>query len=164
MSRTVVVEPLTHDAYAPFGQVIEVAGSAHFPINGGMTERFDDLAAIEIGGEDGRPMISIARGKPYALPLRLSLLERHPLGSQAFVPLVPRRFLSIVAPDEGGVPGTPRAFLARPGQGINMKMNTWHAVLTPLDEVTDFLLIDRGGPGLNLEEHHLPEPWLVVAG
>ena len=162
--RTIVIEPLTRDAYAPFGQVIETAGANHYPINGGMTERFHDLARIELAGVHPRPLLSIARGKPYTLPLKLTLMERHPLGSQAFYPLSDRPFLSIVAPDEAGSPGTPRAFRCGPGQGINMAINTWHAVLTPLEAEADFLLIDRGGEGNNLEEHHFEEPWLVVEG
>ena len=160
--RTIVIEPLTAEAYAPFGQVIQIEGAPHYPINAGMTERYHDLARIELGGVHARPLISIARGKPYELPLTLTTLERHPLGSQAFFPLSDRPFLSIVAPDEGGVPGTPRAFRTGPGQGINIAMNCWHAVLTPLGAVSDFLIIDRGGDGNNLEEHHLPEPYLVV--
>lgn len=161
--RTVTIEPLTREAYAPFGQVIEVEGAHHFPINNGMTERYHDLATVELGGTDPRPLISIARGKPYALPLTLKMMERHPLGSQAFHPLSRRPFLSIVAPDEGGRPGTPRAFRCAPGQGINMAMNVWHAVLTPLEAESDFLLIDRGGDGNNLEEHFFDEPWTIVA-
>ena len=160
--RTVFIEPLTREAYAPFGQVIETNGADHFPINGGMTERFHDLAKIELGGPHPRPLLSIARGKPYALPLTLTMVERHPLGSQAFYPLSSRPFLSIVAPDESGTPGTPRAFRAGPGQGINMAMNTWHAVLTPLEEESDFLIVDRGGEGNNLEEHFFAEPYLIV--
>jgi ureidoglycolate lyase len=160
--REVAVQPLTREAYAPFGQVIETAGAQHFPINNGMTERYHDLARIELGGVHPRPLVSIARGKPYALPLTLTMMERHPLGSQAFYPLSPRPFLSIVALDDGGRPGTPRAFRCGPGQGINMAMNTWHAVLTPLEAESDFLLIDRGGEGSNLEEHFFDEPWLVV--
>lgn len=162
MTRTVVIEPLTREAYAPFGQVIETAGAHHFPINNGLTERYHDLAKVELGGVHPRPLISIARGKPYALPLTLKMVERHPLGSQAFYPLSSRPFLSIVAPDEGGEPGKPRAFRCAPGQGINMAMNTWHGVLTPLEEESDFLLIDRGGEGNNLEEYFFDEPWLVV--
>lgn len=161
--RTVRVEPLTREAYAPFGQVITTEGAAHFPINGGMTERFHDLAQIELAGPGARPLLSIARGQPYELPLTLTMMERHPLGSQAFHPLSPRPFLSIVAPDEDGIPGTPRAFRAGPGMGINMQRNCWHAVLTPLGEAADFLMIDRGGEGNNLEEHFFAEPWLVVA-
>jgi len=158
----IVIEPLTQAAYAPFGQVIQTEGAHHYPINGGMTERYHDLAKVELGGVHPRPLVSIARGQPYALPLVLKMVERHPLGSQAFFPLSPRPFLSIVAPDEGGTPGRPRAFLAGPGQGINMAMNTWHAVLTPLGDVSDFLVVDRGGEGNNLEEYFFAEPYRVV--
>ena len=162
MSRAVSIEPLTREAYAPFGQVIEIEGAHHYPINGGMTERFHDLARVELGGVHPRPLISIARGQPYTLPLTLKMVERHPFGSQAFYPLSQRPFLSIVCPDEGGIPGTPRAFMCSPGQGINMAMNTWHGVLTPLGEVSDFLIIDRGGDGNNLEEYFFDQPWIVV--
>ena len=161
--RTVRVEPLTREAYAGFGQVIDMAGAEHFPINNGMTERYHDLARIELGGANPRPLLSIARGRPYTLPLEVVMMERHPFGSQAFYPLSARPFLSIVAPDEGGQPGRPRAFRCAPGQGINMAMNVWHAVLTPLEAESDFLLIDRGGDGDNLVEHHFDQPWLVVA-
>ncbi len=160
--RTIVIEPLTAQAYAPFGQVIQIEGAQHYPINSGMTERFHDLAKVELGGVHPRPLVSIARGQPYQLPLTLTMVERHPLGSQAFYPLSDRPFLSIVAPDEGGMPGTPRAFRAGPGQGVNMAMNCWHGVLTPLEAVSDFLIIDRGGEGNNLEEHHFEEPYQVV--
>jgi len=162
VSRAISIEPLTREAYAPFGQVIEIEGAHHYPINGGMTERFHDLARVELGGVHPRPLISIARGQPYALPLTLKMVERHPFGSQAFYPLSQRPFLSIVCPDEGGIPGTPRAFMCSPGQGINMAMNTWHGVLTPLGEVSDFLIIDRGGDGNNLEEYFFDQPWIVV--
>lgn len=162
-SRTIFIEPLTRDAYAPFGQVIETEGAHHYPINGGMTERYHDLAKVELGGVHPRPLVSIARGRHYELPLTLKMVERHPLGSQAFYPLSQRPFLSIVAPDEGGIPGTPRAFLAAPGQGINMAMNTWHGVLTALGETSDFLIVDRGGEGNNLEEYFFDEPYLVVS-
>ncbi len=161
LDRTIFIEPLTREAYAPFGQVIETDGAHHYPINAGKTERYHDLAEIELAGPEARPLISIARGQPYSLPLELRLLERHPLGSQAFHPLSPRPFLSIVAPDENGHPGRPRAFLTRPGQGINMRRNVWHGVLTPLDEMADFLIVDRGGAGNNLEEYHLDTPWLI---
>ena len=162
MSRVVIARPLTREAFAPFGEVIQMDGARHFPINAGKCERFHDLAKVELGGVHARPLVSIARGKPYALPLTLKMVERHPLGSQAFYPLAPRPFLSIVCPDESGIPGTPRAFLCAPGQGINMAMNTWHGVLTPLGETTDFLIIDRGGDGNNLEEYFFDEPWLIT--
>ena len=161
--QRITIEPLTRAAFAPFGQVIETEGAHHYPINGGMTERYHDLARIELGGVHARPLISIFKGQPYALPLTLKLVERHPLGSQAFYPLADAAWLVIVAADESGSPRIPRAFRPTPGQGVNIAMNTWHGVLTPLDADADFLCVDRGGEGNNLEEHVFAEPWTVEA-
>lgn len=161
MSRAIAIQPLTRDAFAPFGQVIETDGAHHYPINKGMTERYHDLARIELGGAHPRPLISLFRGQPYTLPLRLDLVERHPFGSQAFYPLSDAPWLVIVAPDESGTPGTPLAFRPAPGQGVNIAMNTWHGVLCPLDRPSDYLVVDRGGDGNNLEEFVYPEPWIV---
>jgi len=160
---TITIEPLTREAFAPFGQVIEMAGAHHYTINAGMTERYHDLAKIELGGVHPRPMISLFRGQPYALPLTLKMVERHPLGSQAFYPLSDRPFLVIVAPDDHDRPGAPRAFRTAPGQGVNIAMNTWHGVLTPLETEADFLVVDRGGDGNNLEEFFFDEPYTVVS-
>jgi ureidoglycolate lyase len=160
--RTITIEPLSAEAFAPFGQVIERAGAHHYPINAGMTERYHDLARIELGGVHPRPLISLFHGRPYALPLALKLVERHPLGSQAFFPLSASPWLVIVAEDQGGTPVRLRAFRPSPGQGVNIAMNTWHGVLTPLEAVSDFLVVDRGGDGNNLEEHHFEEPWTVT--
>jgi ureidoglycolate lyase len=154
----IVIEPLTRAAFAPFGQVIETDGAEHFAINAGMTERYHDLAAIELGGDNSRPLISIFRGKPYDLPLALALVERHPLGSQAFYPLSDHPFLVTVAEDEDGHPVRLRSFLAARGQGVNIARNVWHGVLTPLEAEADFLVVDRGGDGINLEEHHFDNP------
>jgi len=159
---TIVVEPLTRDAFAPFGQVIEMEGGHHYPINGGMTERYHDLAKIELGGPDPRPLLSIMRGKPYALPLTLKVVERHPLGSQAFYPLSPHPFLVTVALDHHGTPQQLRAFRTAPGQGVNIAMNTWHAGLTPLEAMSDFLVVDRGGDGNNNEEFFFPTPYEIT--
>jgi ureidoglycolate lyase len=97
MSRVIVIRKLTAGAFAPFGQILTTEGAHSYPINGGMTERFHDLANVEIAGENGRTLISIFRGQPYDLPLTLRMVERHPLGSQAFMPLHDRPFLVIVA-------------------------------------------------------------------
>jgi ureidoglycolate lyase len=159
---TIVVEPLTAAAFAPFGQVIETAGAHHYPINSGMTERYHDLARVELGGVHARPLISIFLGQPYALPLALKLVERHPLGSQAFYPLSAGPWLVIAAEDDSGTPIRLRAFEPGPGQGVNIAMNTWHGVLTPLEVAAEFLVVDRGGDGNNLEEHHFETPWMVT--
>lgn len=160
--RVITIEPLTAAAFADFGQVIELSGAQHYPINQGMTERFHDLARVELGGVHARPLISILRGQPYALPLSLKLVERHPLGSQAFYPLSANPWLVIVAEDDSGKPCRLRAFDPAPGQGINIAMNTWHGVLTPLEAQSDFIVVDRGGDGNNLEEHHFDLPWTIT--
>jgi ureidoglycolate lyase len=160
-ARTLVAEPLTAAAFAPFGDVIEAAGDS-FPINGGMCDRFHDRARMEFLG-DGRAGISLGASRPYALPLTFSLVERHPLGSQAFVPLQEDPFLVVAAPDEGGRPGTPRAFLTAPGQGVNYLRNAWHGVLTPLARPGRFLIVDRIGTGNNLEEFTYESAWTVIA-
>ena len=142
------VEPLTTDAFRPFGDVIEAGGAArHHTINAGFAERYHDLARIDTGEGGGRPLLNIFRATPRPLPLRLDEVERHRLGSQAFVPLAPLRFLVVVAPP-GPAPqaGQLRAFLAAPGQGVNYARGTWHHPLIALDAGGDFLVIDRGGP------------------
>lgn len=159
--RTLNTEPLSRDAFAPFGQVIEMDGAYHYPINAGNCERYHDLARVELGGVHPRPLISLLRSRHFLLPLELKMVERHPLGSQAFYPLSVHAFLVVVATDESGTPGTPRAFVTAPGQGINIAMNTWHGVLTPLEADADFLCVDRGGEGNNLEEYFFPSPWII---
>ena len=163
MSRAIPAEPMTAEAFAPFGDVIEARGAPSFQINGGMCDRFHDLARMEFTGPAARVNISVGFGRPYALPLVLTLVERHPLGSQAFVPMTEDPFLVVVAPDEDGAPGRPRAFLTAPGQGVNYTRNTWHGVLTPLGRAANFLIVDRAGEGVNLEEYTYAEPWVVSA-
>lgn len=161
--RILTIEPLTAGAFAPFGQVIDTAGAHHYPINNGMTERYHDLARVELGGVHARPLISLFHGQAYSLPLSLRLVERHPLGSQAFYPLGVANWLVITAEDDHGTPTRLRVFRPGPHQGVNIAMNTWHGVLTTLDQPAWFLVVDRGGDGNNLEEHHFDQPWLVKA-
>jgi ureidoglycolate lyase len=160
--KTVRIEPLTRAAFVPFGDVIETEGAQHYPINAGMCERFHDLARVETTGSDARQLISIFVGQPYALPLTLKMVERHPLGSQAFMPLSPEPFLVIAAADENGKPGVPRAFVTNGAQGVNYPANAWHGVLTPLAGEQRFLVVDRGGDGNNLEEFVFAEPFIIT--
>jgi ureidoglycolate lyase len=159
--KRIVARPLTREAFAAFGDVIDTAGGNHYPINAGRAERYHDLATAEAEGPNGRVLISIVRGTPYELPLKLAMVERHPFGSQAFVPLSPRPFVVIVCADGATGPGEPQAFLTRPGQGVNYRRNVWHGVLTPIGEDQDFLVVDRGGDGNNLEEHFFADPFEI---
>ena len=159
--RHIAARPLTAAAFAPFGAVIDRDQVAPRPMNAGKARRFHDLAAIGVIGDDARVVIGLVEADPYALPLAVNLVERHPLGGQAFVPLDADPFLVVVCPDEEGRPGTPQAFVTAPGQGVSYAIGTWHGVLTPLKGPQSFVVIDRGGPGSNLEEHVFDEPWTI---
>ena len=153
MNATLPVEPLTRAAFRPFGDVVEAAGAAQFEINEGAAIRFHDLARIDVAAEGGRPLVNIFRARPLPLPLTVAMVEKHPLGSQAFIPLAPAPFLVVVAPPGDAVrPAGLRAFLAAAGQGVNYAPGVWHHPVIALDRPTDFLVIDRGGPGANLAE------------
>lgn len=142
--------PLTAEAFAPFGEVLAPREAPSRLINEGRCERHHALATVERGG--GEAIVSIFRSEGVSLPHECGLLERHPLGSQAFMPLGDQPWLSVVAPDEGGRPGAPLAFLVPAGVGVNLRAGTWHGVLTPLGVAADFLVVDREGDGVNLEE------------
>jgi ureidoglycolate lyase len=162
MAKTLIARPLTREAFAPFGQVLDAEGwENHYPINAGRCERFHDMATAEVAGTDARVILSIFKATPYALPLALTMVERHPFGSQAFMPLSPRPFVVVVAHDTPNGPGEPHAFLTRPGQGVNYPKNLWHGVLTPIGEAQDFLVVDRAGVEKNVEEHFFAEPYEI---
>ncbi len=159
-----VIEPLTREAFAPFGDVIEASDAVkHFPINAGNTERFHDLANLD-AGEDGRVIASIFRGLPRELPFTVPMMERHPKGSQAFVSLSGRHYLVVVArPGEPPVAADLRCFLATAAQGVNYAKGVWHHPLMALDAVSDFLVIDRSGPGGNCDEVELAPVAIIPA-
>jgi ureidoglycolate lyase len=151
MTLRIKVQPLTAHAFTPFGDVLEVSGAADKIINQGLCGRYHDLATLDFS--DGRAGISLFNAQPRALPLTLDMVERHPDGSQAFLPMTHAPFLVIVAPDDNGVPGQPLAFHTKPGQGVNYHRGTWHGVLTPLSAPGLFAVVDRIGDGPNLQEH-----------
>lgn len=159
---TIRVQPLTAEAFAPFGEVIDTAGAPDKLINQGLCGRFHDRATLDFidGGTAG---VSLFQAELRRLPHLLDMMERHPLGSQAFLPMSMDGFLVVVAPDEGGRPGAPLAFRTAPGQGVNYRRNTWHGVLTPLSGSGLFAVIDRIGEGDNLQEHWFDEPCMIEA-
>ncbi len=151
--RIMEPQPLTQEAFAPFGDVIE-AGAAddRFGINKGYTERFHNIAEIDTGAEGGRTIISLFRSKPLPTPINLRMMERHPLGCQAFIPLSGRPFLVAVAPPGEFDPDAITLFKARSDQGVNYRAGVWHHFCLALEAESDFLVIDRAGPGDNLDE------------
>ncbi len=166
MGQVIAAETLTAAAFAPFGDVLDTAGAPDRLINRGLCGRWH-RARLDFG--TGRAGISLFRAEPRAFPYRLDLVERHPLGSQAFLPMSPDPFLVVVAEGREAVPGPIRAFLTAPGQGVNLLRGCWHGVLTPLAAPGLFAVVDRVAPegeaaGANLEEWWLPEPLTVVPG
>ncbi len=158
--QTLTASPLTADAFAPFGDVLEVAGAPDKLINQGLCGRFHDRACLDFG-PDGRAGISIFDAQPRTLPYLLEMVERHPEGSQAFIPMHDQPFLVIVAEDLCNRPGTPLAFITNGAQALNFHRNIWHGVLTPLASPGRFAVIDRIGDTPNLQEYWFDTPWNV---
>lgn len=154
--HTLRPEPLTATAFALFGDVLDATGD-HRLINAGLCQRHHDRARLDFG--DARAGISIFRAEPRVLPYTFDLIERHPEGSQAFIPMTADPFLIIVAPEPQA---QPRAFLTNGAQGINLHRGTWHGVLTPLSGPGLFAVVDRIGATPNLEEYRYTQPWTVL--
>ena len=150
--------PLTAERFAPFGDVIETRASHRAAMNAARFDRFDDLCTIDIAA-GGRVAVSIARCRvATSLPYRIDMIERHPLGSQAFIPLRPGKLVVVVAPPEESVDATElRAFVTNGRQGVNYHRGTWHMPLIAFEAGQEFLIIDRAADGANCDEHSLEE-------
>lgn len=156
--NTLPIHPLTREAFAPFGEVIMLDGAKHYPINAGTTERFHALARVDAAEQGGLPVISLFRGQPRALPLPITVMERHPLGSQAFVPVTQSaddEYLVVVAPAGEFDETQLKAFMAKGFQGVSYARGVWHHPLIALHKVSDFLIVDRIGEGNNCDEIEL---------
>lgn len=160
MTNEVTTQPLTANAFKLFGEIIDTSGDPDKIINQGMCGRYHDLAQLDF--TTGQAGISIFDAKARSLPFSLEMMERHPEGSQTFMPMHQNPFLIIVAHDKNGMPDTPISFISKSGQGINIYRNTWHGVLCPLHSPGLFTVIDRIGIGPNLEEHWFRKAWTII--
>ncbi len=162
MTSTVVnAVPISSERFAPYGDVIAALPDHKAAMNAARFERFDDLATIDIdSGNGAHTAISIARSRSMTvLPYCFDLMERHPHGSQAFVPLAPFRFVVVVAPaGESVEPCDLRAFVTNGHQGVNYHKGVWHMPLIALETGQNFLIVDRAGGHGNYEEHVFGEP------
>ena len=154
---TIKPQPLTREAFAPFGDVIQIEGSDQFEINSGYTTRVHDLIDIQLSGENARAQFSFFLGRPR--PLEIKMLEKHPLGSQAFYPIEDKRWLVVVA--SAPEPELICAFWATGKQGVNYHRNVWHHPLLVI-EPQQFVIIDRGGDGHNCDEIELDHIVLIA--
>lgn len=159
---TIQLQSLTPAAFAPFGDVMEVNNSNdHFPINYGLTERHHRLADIDVADEGGSAVINIFRSKPVTLPFKIKIMERHPLGSQAFTMLSGQPYISVVAPKGEFNADNMQAFLVQPNQSINYHKGTWHHYCLCLNAVCDLLVVDRKGPGQNCDEEKIDSSQII---
>jgi len=159
---TLIPKALTKTAFEAYGQVVETFDARSMTINQGLTTRYHDLFRIDVSRGGGHPIGNVFRTQPLPLPHRVTVMERHPLGSQAFIPLDAKPFLVLV----GSVGESLQAedlelFLTNGRQGVNINRDTWHHFNIALDSTQDFLVIDRGGPGRNLDEIEVQgEAWI----
>ncbi len=159
--RTLDARPLTRAAFAPYGDVIEISGEPDKLINQGMCGRHHDLASLDFA--DGRAGISLFNAKARSIPHTVDMVERHPDGSQAFIPVSGTAMLVVVAEDASGTPVKLKAFVSQPGQSINLHRGVWHGVLAPIEEPGQFVVVDRIGAGENLQEHWFDDPYVIEA-
>ena len=155
--------PITPERFAPFGDVIHASKASKRKMNEARFERFADLATVDV--EQGRGSISIARCRaPTIMPYRFDMVERHPLGSQAFIPLSRFSFFVVVAPAAESVePEDLRAFVTNGTQGVNYRKGVWHMPMIAMDEGQEFLIVDRGAGDGNYEEHYFSDPVTLLA-
>jgi ureidoglycolate lyase len=154
-------QPLSSRAFEPFGEVLDASGSYDDLANEGAAQVFRDRARIDVAAHGGRVRINIVRTSPSRLPLKIEIMERHSLGSQAFAPLGGGDWIVVAAPPGALDPSAIVAFRARGNQGINYRRGVWHHPLIALDRTSDFLVVDRAGEGTNLDIERLAEPLLI---
>ena len=158
--NTLTVELLTREKFEAYGDVIEITGNEPVSINSGNCQRYTDLARLDMCST-GASGISLFDAKAYCSPHTLIYVERHPLGSQAFLPTSSDPYLVVVADDQAGAAHAPKAFITNGYQGVNYHRNTWHGVLTPIVRQSLFIVVDYIGEGNNLEEFKFQSPYLI---
>lgn len=157
--------PITAERFAPYGDVIHASRATKTAMNDARFERFNDLAKIDVDTGGGRTAVSIARSlTPSAFPYRIDMVERHPHGSQAFIPLTPFSFIVVVAPAGESVNTEDLcAFVTNGTQGVNYHKGVWHMPMIALEAGQEFLIVDRAPRDDNYEEFNLGDPLLLEA-
>jgi ureidoglycolate lyase len=158
MSNGLTATTINSDAIAGLAELIDASDTPDKLINQGRCGRFHDRATLDV---DGRVGVSVFQSTSFSMPFKMEMMERHPLGSQAFLPMQEGEYLVVLAEDKDGAPVAPRAFIAGPGQGVNIGRNVWHGVLCPLSDPGLFMVVDRVSEGPNLEEHWFDEPFII---
>lgn len=161
--QIITPKPLTRATFSAFGDVIEAdSDSNNFAINNGFTQRYHDLAKVDVNDKQGHAIISIFRSTPLAQPIAVKMMERHPHGSQAFIPMGNNSYLVVVAPAGKFELNNIEVFIANSNQGVNYHKGTWHHFCLALNSESDFLVVDRGGAGGNYDVIELDGSLLIA--
>jgi ureidoglycolate lyase len=162
--QTITPKTLTSQAFSAFGDVIEAHAEANtIAINDGYTQRYHDLANVDVNDHGGRALINIFRSTPLSQPIAIKMMERHPHGSQAFIPMGTNPYLVVVAPKGEFDISKLQVFIAKSNQGVNYHKGTWHHFCLALGDESDFLVIDRGGEGDNCDVVTLDGSIIIAA-
>ena len=159
-----IVKPIkvTKTNFATFGDLISSEDVKAMDINVGYAKRFDNLANINTSRDDGKTIVSVFSALKRTFPMKIDMMEKHPLGSQAFIPMKETTFLSFVAPPgESPEISKIQSFIIPPKTGINYKPDIWHFPLISTED-TNFLVIDRKGDGNNLIIHNFEKEKIIL--
>ena len=162
MEKIIIPNKITKDTFSSFGDIISTKDVKPIDINEGYAKRFDNLADIDISNDNGKAIVSIFSALKRNFPMKIDMMEKHPLGSQAFIPMKETTFLVLVAP-QGDKPDINmiKSFIVPPGIGINYKPGIWHFPLISTED-TNFLVIDRKGNDENLTIHKFEKEEIIL--
>jgi len=159
-----IVKPIkiNRSNFSAYGDLISADDINPMDINAGYAKRFDNLANVDTSSEGGKTIVSIFSALKRTFPMKIDMMEKHPLGSQAFIPMKETTFLCLVAPT-GKAPELNKiqSFIMPPGTGVNYKPGVWHFPLISTEN-TDFLVIDRKGNGENLIIHKFEKEKIIL--
>jgi len=153
---------ITKENFTKFGDMVTTKDLEPIEINNGYAKRYDNIASLNTSEENGETTISIFSALKRTFPMKIDMMEKHPLGSQAFIPMKETTFLTFVAP-KGEKPDLKKveAFIVPPGIGVNYNPGTWHFPLISTEDM-NFLVVDRKGSGDNLIIENLEKEKIIL--
>jgi len=159
-----IIKPIkiSRSNFVMYGDLISTKDINPIDINAGYAKRFDNLADLNTSKDGGKTIVSIFSALKRNFPMKIDMMEKHPLGSQAFIPMKETTFLCFVAPP-GESPDINKiqSFIIPPKNGINYKPGIWHFPLISTED-TNFLVIDRKGDGNNLIIHKFGKENIIL--
>jgi len=162
MKITINPKPITKENFSKFGDMITTADIKPLEINNGYAKRFDGIANLDTSKDNGETIISIFSALKRSFPMKIDMMEKHPLGSQAFIPMKETTFLVFVAPEDNKLDlKKVESFIVPPGIGVNYNPGTWHFPLISTENM-NFLVVDRKGSGDNLIIESLDKEQVIL--